>query len=218
VLLAWQVFEALRASPNFLSYFNRFGGGPDKGHEHLVDSSIDWGQDLPGLKQWLDSNGFQGSNHPPVYLSYFGTAFPAYYHIDAQELPGFPINVKRREPPPLTGGVYCISVTMLQAVYIPEAPGQWTAAYEQRYQDALYNLRLYRSTADNPKDRAALIAQTGEDFWWKLFHLIENLRFARLAAYLRRRTPDANIGHSILVYRLTDEDVARAVAGPAPPP
>jgi hypothetical protein len=214
--LAWQVVEALRASPNFLAYFNQFVGGPEKGYQHLVDSSVDWGQDLPGLKQWLDDNGLQGANHPPVYLSYFGTAFPSYYHIDAQALPGFPDTWSRRRPPPLTGGVYCISVTMLQAVYVLDAPGRWTAAYEQRYQDALFNLRLYDSTAANPKDREALLKQTGEEYWWKLFHLIENLRFARLAAYLRTRTADANVGHSILIFRLTDEDVARAVSGPPP--
>ena len=88
-LLVWHVVEALRSSPDFLAYFNQLGGGPDQGHEHLVDSSLDWGQDLPGLKQWLDENGLQGPNHPPVYLAYFGRSFPSYYHIDAVDLPSF---------------------------------------------------------------------------------------------------------------------------------
>ena len=35
-------------------------------------------------------------------------------------------------------------------------------------------------------------------------------------AFLRRRQPDAMIGYSILIYRLTDADVAQAVNGPAP--
>jgi hypothetical protein len=215
-LLAWHVVEALRSSPNFLAYFNAIAGGPDHGYEHLVDSSLDWGQDLPGLKHWLDEQGLQGPNHPPVYLSYFGSSHPGYYHIDAYALPGFPDRWTRRMPPPLTGGVYAISATMLQAVYVLDAPGAWTGAYEKRYQDALYNIRLFDSTAANPKARERLLKQTGEEFWWKNFHLFENLRFARLAAFLRRRTPDANIGHSILIYRLTDEDVWRAVAGPPP--
>lgn len=119
-------------------------------------------------------------------------------------------------PPPLTGGVYCISATMLQTVYVLDAPGPWTEAYEKRYQDALYNLRLFDSTAANPRAREALLRQTGEDLWWKTFHLVENLRFARLAANLRKRTPDANVGHSILIFRLTDEDVRGAVAGLPP--
>jgi hypothetical protein len=215
-LLAWHVVEALRSSPDFLAYFNQLAGGPDKGHEHLVDSSLDWGQDLPGLKRWLDDNGLQGPDHPPVYLSYFGRSFPGYYHIDAIDLPGFPDRWTPRRPPALTGGVYCISATMLRAVYIQDAPGAWRPEYEKRYQDALYNLRLFDSTAANPKARDSLVKQTGEDFWWRLFHLVEQLRFARLAAFLRQREPDANVGHSILIYRLTDDEVSRAVSGASP--
>jgi hypothetical protein len=215
-LLGWHVAEALRTAPHFLAYFNELAGGPDAGYQHLVDSSLDWGQDLPGLKKWLDENGLQGPGHPPVYLSYFGSSHPAYYKIDALALPGFPDRWTARFPPPLTGGVYCISATMLQAVYVLDAPGAWTPTYEKRYQDALFNMRLFDSTRSNPKDRAALLKQTGEEFWWKTFHLVENLRFARLAAYLRQRRPEANVGHSILIYRLTDDEVARAVAGPPP--
>lgn len=217
LLLGWHVIEALRISPNFLAYFNQIVGGPDNGYKHLVDSSLDWGQDLPGLKQWLEENGLQKANHPPVYLSYFGSSYPEYYHIDAHLLPGFPDRWTPRIPPPLTGGVYCISATMLQAVYVLDAPGAWTPAFEKRYQDALYNMRLFDSTGAIPKARAALLKQTGEEFWWKTFHLVENLRFARLAAFLRQRKPDANVGYSILIYRLTDDDVERAVAGPPPP-
>jgi hypothetical protein len=40
------------------------------------------------------------------------------------------------------------------------------------------------------------------------------LRFARLTSYLRGREPDDEIGYSILVYRLTDADLAEALDGP----
>ena len=50
----------------------------------------------------------------------------------------------------------------------------------------------------------------------RIFHNFERYRFARLAAYLRRREPDDSIGYSILVYQLTDADVARALDGPPP--
>jgi hypothetical protein len=215
-LLGWHVVEALRISPNFLAYFNVLAGGPDEGYKHLVDSSLDWGQDLPGLKEWLDREGLQGPNHPPVYLSYFGSSHPRYYKIDANDLPGFPDRWTARVPGPLTGGVYAISATMLQAVYLLEAPGAWRPEYEKRYQDVLYNIRVYDSTRVDSTARAALRKQTGDDFWIKNFHLFERLRFARLAAYLRKREPDTNIGHSILIYRLTDDEVAKAIAGPPP--
>lgn len=215
-LLAWHVAQAVLISPNFLAYFNRIAGGPEEGYRHLVDSSLDWGQDLPALKEWLDREGLEGPNHPPVYFSYFGSARPDHYKINAEPLPGFPERWTPRFPPPLAGGVYCISATMLQAVYVLEAPGAWTPAYEKRYQDALYNLRLFDSTGSDPAARAALLKQTGDALWLKMFRVFEQLRFARLAAYLRTREPDANVGYSILIYRLSDADVASAVAGPPP--
>jgi hypothetical protein len=44
----------------------------------------------------------------------------------------------------------------------------------------------------------------------------EMCRFARLTAYLRQREPDDNVNYSILVYRLTEADLARALDGPPP--
>jgi hypothetical protein len=216
ILVAWHAVEALHVAPDFLAYFNELAGGPARGYKHLVDSSLDWGQDLPDLKQWLDREGLQGPGHPPVYLSYFGTSRPDYYGIDAIQLPGFPDLTPKRRPPRLTGGVYCISATTLNTVYLQDARGAWTPEYEKRYQDVLYNLRGFDRTADDPAARATLVKQTGEEFWMRLFQLYERMRFGRLAAYLRNRTPDASAGYSILIFRLSDEEVARAIGGPPP--
>jgi hypothetical protein len=181
----------------------------------LVDSSLDWGQDLPGLKGWLDQQGLQGPGHAPVFLSYFGNARPEYYKIEATRLPSFPDRWSPRLPQPLTGGVYCVSATMLQAVYL-DYPGAWTAEYEEKYQTTLDNLRVFAGTEGNERARAQLLRQTGEDFWWRAFHAFEQLRFARLAAHLRQREPDAQVGYSILIYRISDADVLRMVTGPSP--
>ena len=211
-----QVVEAMRVSPDFLAYFNGLAGGPAGGYQHLLDSSLDWGQDLAGLGRWLDTNNAVGSERSTVYLSYFGNAPPEYYGIHPVYLPGFPDLIAPRQPPKLGAGVYCISANLLQSLYLYDAPGAWTQAYEARYQDVLYNLRLLDSTASDPQARARLIRQTGADYWPRLFYLYERLRFARLTAFLRQRKPDVTIGHSIFVYRLTDEDVARALQGPMP--
>jgi hypothetical protein len=40
-----------------------------------------------------------------------------------------------------------------------------------------------------------------------------DLRFGHVGTFLRQREPDAEVGHSILVDRLADDDVRRAVAG-----
>src|SRR6185436_4040357 len=77
LLVGWHVGESMVARPNYLAYFNEIVGGSRNGWRHLVDSSLDWGQDLPGLKRWLDEN----AKDAPVYLSYFGTGEPFYYGI-----------------------------------------------------------------------------------------------------------------------------------------
>jgi hypothetical protein len=214
-LLLWHAGESLAVAPHYLAYFNEIAGGPSQGYRHLVDSSLDWGQDLPSLKDWLDEQGLQGSNHPPVFLSYFGTAFPSYYGIDATPLPGFPDRWTPRRPNALTPGIYCFSATMLQSLYFM-TPGPWTQRYETDYQSMIYNLKLFDSTATNPAARRALLEQTGEAFWVKNFQAFEHLRAARLAAYLRRREPDDQVGHSILIYRVNDQELARALLGPPP--
>lgn len=99
--------------PNYLSYFNFFARGPENGHNVLIDSNIDWGQDLLRLKDWMDVNQIEKVN-----LSWFGSADPTYYGIDYSPLPGLPrnfdlwwnvpFNTVNPEP-----GVYAISVSNL---------------------------------------------------------------------------------------------------------
>ena len=59
--LTWQAASVLWFAPHWMSYFNEFAGGPRHGHDWLVDSNIDWGQDILGLKWWQDE-------HPDVDL------------------------------------------------------------------------------------------------------------------------------------------------------
>jgi len=42
--------------PHHLSFTNYAIGGPANGHKVIVDSNIDWGQDLIEVKKWLDAN------------------------------------------------------------------------------------------------------------------------------------------------------------------
>lgn len=196
--------ESLRAWPHYLAYFNPLAGGPSSGYRRLVDSSLDWGQDLPGLARWLDNRRSDGSPPVPVYLSYFGSGDPAHHRIVARQL--YSYQDWRRERPlhDLTGGIYCISATMLQNVYT-RAPGPWAAPYETAYQ---------QRRADVDRLRAARAEDRADAEWRKVANDFEQLRLARLAAFLRRRAPDAHIGHSILIFHLSDGDVRDALAGP----
>lgn len=53
VLGAWFLAVSLLISPNQLTYFNEFVGGPRGGSRIAADSNLDWGQDLWGLKAEL---------------------------------------------------------------------------------------------------------------------------------------------------------------------
>ncbi|MFH1894421.1 MAG: glycosyltransferase family 39 protein [Patescibacteria group bacterium] len=74
ILFLWQGISVVALYPHFLAYFNESIGGPDKGYLHVIDSNLDWGQDLKRLGQWMDKNGVD-----KIYLDYFGGGSPNYY-------------------------------------------------------------------------------------------------------------------------------------------
>ena len=76
-LLGWFVSENLRIFPYYLSYFNQAVGGPSGGYKYVVDSNVDWGQDLVRFSNWVKEN-----NIPRVEFDYFGWADPYYYLKD----------------------------------------------------------------------------------------------------------------------------------------
>ena len=63
--------------PHYLSYFNAIGGGPVGGRHRLIDSNLDWGQDLVALKRLMDREGIEN-----IWLAYFGNEDPATVGID----------------------------------------------------------------------------------------------------------------------------------------
>ena len=211
-MLVWHVAESVTIRPDYLAYFNQLAGGPSEGYKHLADSSLDWGQDLPALKQWLDREGLQRPGAGNVYLSYFGTARPDYYGIKAIPLAGFIDRRPPQPPDPLGGGVYCISATVLDVI----GPSFYKPEDEGNYQAALRNLIAFARASENEAAWSALLRQTGERYWHDLFKQFDQLRTGRLVAFLRNRQPEATVGYSILIYRLTDGDVALAMNGPAP--
>jgi hypothetical protein len=206
VLLLWQNVESMAVRPNYLAYFNQLAGGPSRGGEHLVDSSIDWGQDLPALKSWLDENAPLIANKP-VYLAYFGSADPVWYGIHAAALPRDPSS----KAAGFAAGIYCISATTLQQVY-SIAMGRWAQPYENAYQNALSEMAQHKNMAGG-FTRTGFREMENGDQWREKVKVFEELRFARLCAALRNREPIAKVGYSILVYSLSNRDVDLALYG-----
>lgn len=201
-LILLTTIEASSAYPNYLAYFNPLAGPADKRWKHLVDSSLDWGQDLPALAEWLKQNR-QASE--PVFLSYFGIADPRHEGIDAKQFAPFFSLWRPPSLASLTPGLYCISATVLQGPYSP-LTGPWSVKFEATFQNTL---RYYTKHPEELDDSTKYVNRDGtrdEHRRW----VFERTRFARLAYYLQIREPDAVLNSSILVYRLNAREVALA--------
>jgi hypothetical protein len=85
VCLALVVPESASVFPRYLGFFNLPSGGPRQGWKYLVDSNLDWGQDLKRLKSYLVDRGYSN-----VCLNYFGTALPSYLRHRVQAGAGEP--------------------------------------------------------------------------------------------------------------------------------
>jgi len=147
-LVIWLALGTLLVYPHFLAYFNLIGGGPHNGWHILVDSNIDWGQDLKGLRAWMVQEGVEH-----VRLSWFGSAYPEAYGITHDLLPGLPHGFLTWEHPPFDlnqpePGVYVISVTNLVGVYFPDH--DLYAWFRARPPDAKigYSLFIYEVSPD----------------------------------------------------------------------
>jgi hypothetical protein len=212
-LLAVTMAESLSVRPNYLAYFNQFVGKSRGAYQYLVDSSLDWGQDLPSLQKWLEKNVPEPGT-TSVYLSYFGTGDPKFYGIEARLLPGF-FDPESSQKFPLQEGVYCVSATMLQGVYSRFHP-PWTSANETLYRQVQAETKRWNAAATDPVARQNLLQENGADYWAACLKSSGDLRLARLCAYLRHRVPDDEVGYSILIYRLSDQEVQRALSGTSP--
>lgn len=82
-LLTLLCLASLRHHPHHLAYFNEYAGGPNGGRNHLLDSNIDWGQDLHLVKAFMDEHEL-----PTIGLAYFGTVPPELVGIDYTLPPG----------------------------------------------------------------------------------------------------------------------------------
>ena len=92
--------------------------------------------------------------------------------------------------------------------------GRWNKRFEEVYQNLRNNIELYRRSLTDPALREQKKAFATDQQWARMFNLYARARFARLCSYLRQREPDDEVGYSILIYRLSDADIAQALDGP----
>lgn len=180
--LGLTVMATALVHPHYLAYFNWASGGAARGSEHLIDSNLDWGQDLIGLREWLREN----APNERVGLAYFGQIPPSVYAKRGDPFAWYLPPLKPRTSKPVLryvmnganiapqAGLYAVSASLVRGL-------PW---------------RVYDSFTLNPGnlDDTRLWApyEAGEDAF----------------AYFAELTPIATIGHSIFIYRVTPEDAA----------
>lgn len=205
-LMVWSAGEVWAVYPQTLAYFNEFAGGPKHGYRILVDSSYEWGQDLPAVEKWVAQRASRPGPRPPVYFSYFGSGLLRPFKLDEVVLLPSWFDQPRGFQGTLNPGTYIISATMLQSVYNRTAFGPWCASYEKEYQNLI-----------------PLIDELNQWQDWATFSRLtkggkiqryDDLRLGRLCAYLRKREPDERITYGILVYELNQAQLDEALRGP----
>ena len=90
---------SLRYQPEHLAYFNELAGGPVGGAAHLLDSNLDWGQDLLELKHYVEKQPDRR-----WCIAYFGSVPPGELGLKYDLPPS-------RQPQP---GAYAVSVNYIQ--------------------------------------------------------------------------------------------------------
>jgi len=130
LLLAWQLIGTARAYPDFLPWFNAFGGKhPER---ILVGSDLDWGQDLFRLVDTVEARGVDS-----LALAYFGSADPEMHFRHVRPLAPY-------ERP--TGWI-AVSVAVIKGLAVPGGKGfEWLDTIPPAAM-AGKSIRLYHFTA-----------------------------------------------------------------------
>ncbi len=148
---------SLAAHPHYLAYFNRLAGGPDNAWRIVVDSNIDWGQDLHGLARYMDEEGYDYVN-----ANWLGTAPLEAYGINGRTVLGWPAAKEDplydwfypARPAP---GFYAFSVTQLQGLYLKGDKARFDWFKQRRPLDKIgYSLFVYDVPADGDEVGLAL--------------------------------------------------------------
>jgi hypothetical protein len=171
---AWAVASSLWVYPHSLSYFNELVGGPANGSVHLVDSNIDWGQDLFFLRDWVKKN----PDARPLGLAFFGDYDPRVAGVEftlpprGETSPEESIGPHSQEIGPRPGW-YAVSVMMLRGGSYPIPDGKGGAhwfplesfSYFQRFKPIAHcgwSIYIYCIT---PEDCAKVRRELGLPDW-----------------------------------------------------
>lgn len=188
--LAWLVAGTLLAAPHWIGYFNEAAGGWQNGHRYLLDSNLDWGQDLLRLRARLASEPAATA----VWLAQAGDP-PLPRGVNVRWLWGSGAHAP--DPALIAGGLYVVSATDLLGVYRPLArSASWQ---DPRLLRRFEHLTALAQEKPDARTEADQLLPPGE---------LEALRRLLLVARLSKRPPDERLGTSLFLFRLSDAQVS----------
>ncbi len=183
--LAWLIAGTLLAAPHWIGYFNEAAGGWRNGHRYLLDSNLDWGQDLLRLRARLARE----PDEFPVWLLQAGDP-PLPQGMEVRWLWGEDGHAPH--PAAIAGGLYVVSATDLFGVTRP-------LARAESWRDPRLIARF---------EQAAAAARASAESTGEAISDFEALRRLRLVSRLAQRSPDERVGTSLFLFQLSDAEVA----------
>jgi len=120
VIVIVLIADVVRYYPQYIAYFNFLVPREDR-YKYMIDSSLDWGQDLYRLKKYIEDNNIES-----IKVDYFGGSVPPYYIKQSSEW--------HSSYGPTTGWI-AISATYFQSskLYGPKE-GKWSYQWLEQYQ------------------------------------------------------------------------------------
>ena len=133
----WLLLGTWQAYPYFIEYFNEIAGGSSNGYRWLVDSNLDWGQDVKRLKHFLDEQAITN-----IDLAYFGPD----RSIDYQGITG------RRVIPDEAYGMHS-GTLVVSATELMRPEWDWLRASHEPVARVGYTMFIYRPGDPETKER-----------------------------------------------------------------
>ncbi len=129
-IFAFIIVSTARVFPQDMAYFNEWVGGPENGWRYLCDSNIDWGHNLPELKDYVERHGIRR-------LRYFQFGYDKIHRylprgeLDPQPQPWRPEFVSSAvfAPEP---GLYAVHVSLLHGQYYPPGYEDYLRYFRER--------------------------------------------------------------------------------------
>jgi hypothetical protein len=155
--LLWNVFGCLSTFPHSMAYFNELAGGASGGRRVLLDSNLDWGQDLWELGEWCKRHPNVSRLHVALQGSYAEELLCAYLlhsgHRQASKIQIVDLDQLSEEAisrQSIVPGWYAISVSRLHA---PE--GRLSEfRLKQRTETIGETIDIFQIVDDSDRDRS----------------------------------------------------------------